>query len=100
MADEMSPSVEASGRRFMRWGRSNAQFVAVGFVFVGAIYYVGAKVRKLQSDRDLFKLLSSRANFDADIKAARANFDADIKAARAEAIQQCGGQIPSLRLRC
>ena len=53
MGDKTPPTLDASTRKFMRWGRSNAQLLAVGFVFVGGVWYVASRVRELQADREL-----------------------------------------------
>ncbi|KAL0043216.1 hypothetical protein WJX82_008280 [Trebouxia sp. C0006] len=53
--EESPPNLRASGRRFVSWGRSNAQLLGVGFVLVGAIYYVGGAIRELQTQRELYE---------------------------------------------
>ena len=74
--EETPPSLRASGRRFMSWGRSNAQLLGVGFVLGGAIYYVGGAIRELQTQRELYETKLEKQ----EEKVARA---------RAEAFQQC-----------
>ncbi len=73
---ETPTALEASRNKFARWGRSNAQFLAVGLAFLGSISYLAGKFQQLQDQREVY---------EAKLQAARA----EATQQKAEAIQQC-----------
>ena len=79
----------------MRWGRNNAQFLAVGLAsfiaLVGPVYYLGGKIQQLQDQRELLEkgIHYQRELLEKGIHDQRELLEKEVQLARAEAIQMC-----------
>lgn len=77
-------SIRESSKDFLRFGRSNAQFISTIFIAITSIWYLSKTYSKLRSD-----VSAQEKIMKAQIEAA----EAKIKTARAEAIQECNDKF-------
>lgn len=77
-------SIRESGRDFLRFGRSNSQFIGTALVIISGIWYLSGTFSKLRSDLSAQeKIMNTR------IEAA----EEKIKIARLEAIKECNDKF-------
>lgn len=77
---------QVSLSRFMHWGRSHAQLLAVGLASVWSILYVAGSFQQLQDQRELS--MAATMKEPSSLHDQREVFEARIEAVRAEATKQ------------
>lgn len=84
-------SIRESGRDFLRFGRSNSQFIGTALVIISGIWYLSGTFSKLRSDLSAQdKIISAQEKImNTRIEAA----EEKIKTARLEAIKECNDKF-------